>query len=745
MNSPKSKLQISFEYNLKNKLSQRAKSTKDELKLLINSFKFFDNELIGYVNKENWINPIIKIGLLGFSNNDFNTLFNIYSEGNKEFINYKKFSYNILNIPFYLQCNNNGRNNSLKNKSPIIYTDPNNIISIQKHDFVYTNSPGSKPFNNNLCLTNKYYNLNISLNLNDAKNKFSNNYFKNYMNNIINIFRSKINIDNGTIYYKLAEKMKNNSITGDKISINYLNYIFRELGLIFSQRELLYLYSFLDFNDTGYISTSKFLNIIKGNISEYRKKLLYDKFQSFLEIINNENKVPVYFIKNFYKSKYHPDCQNKKFTENEIYNQFLFTFEIYLKINCIGNSINCDQFIDYYSGISPSINDDLYFSKIINGVWQNYVIKNNFHFKNNSFVIRNNNENCIDKKINIENNNKIISRSLSSPLMLNKNVTPINNVNNNKDKNILYNYKKNSFNMSNNLTNFSNDINNDYNNKYNLLNISSPMNKNQKLSKIIPYNNTFLKYQNDNKRYLLNNNNNQNNLIRLKKNVKFKILPNSINSKIITLEEEKLKDKYNFGMIILNKFRNKLIERGPKSIFYFQRMLTKYDLNFYSGEITFNNLNIIIKTYDLNMTINDIKCLFDLFDKNKTGCIFYNNFFKAIVGKMNNIRQSLLKVVFNLFQKDIYGNVRIKQLKNCFNNFNHPDVINGKKTADEVYGDFLECLEIFVEYNNCVKRKNSRVLNIEEFIDFYNEISMYIQDNKVFENLVCSCWNINNK
>ena len=87
MNSTDNKLQILFENNLKNKLSQRAKSTKDELKLLINSFKFFDNKLSGFVNKENWVNAIIKIGLIGFSNNDFNTLFYIYSEDNREIIN----------------------------------------------------------------------------------------------------------------------------------------------------------------------------------------------------------------------------------------------------------------------------------------------------------------------------------------------------------------------------------------------------------------------------------------------------------------------------------------------------------------------------------------------------------------------------------------------------------------------------------------------------------------------------------
>ena len=40
-----------------------------------------------------------------------------------------------------------------------------------------------------------------------------------------------------------------------------------------------------------------------------------------------------------------------------------------------------------------------------------------------------------------------------------------------------------------------------------------------------------------------------------------------------------------------------------------------------------------------------------------------------------------------------------------YNSKNHPDVLNGKSTANEIYSDFLDFLETFREYNDNLKEK----------------------------------------
>ena len=63
-----------FEYELHRKLSLKAKSINSEMNLLINSFKFYDIDEIGVITKENWSKVFVRVGLTGFSENNFNEL-----------------------------------------------------------------------------------------------------------------------------------------------------------------------------------------------------------------------------------------------------------------------------------------------------------------------------------------------------------------------------------------------------------------------------------------------------------------------------------------------------------------------------------------------------------------------------------------------------------------------------------------------------------------------------------------------
>ena len=224
------------------------------------------------------------------------------------------------------------------------------------------------------------------------------------------------------------------------------------------------------------------------------------------------------------------------------------------------------------------------------------------------------------------------------------------------------------------------------------------------------------------------------NILLLKKNYS-----HFIGNNIIT--EESSKDKYNYGQIVLNHLRNILIKRGNKSIFYLQRMLTNCDIN-RTGVIYLSQLNNIFRAYNFNLYFNDIKILFELFDTKKVGIIKYDNLIKEIVGKMNNKRKNLIIRVYDNFNKDSYGFINIKEIRNKYNSYKHPEVIKGNKTHEEVYGDFLECIEIYREYICNINKKNVNYLSFNEFLEFFDEISMFISDDYIFELLITGCWDV---
>ena len=88
-------LQQIFEYELKRKLAQKCITKNEELRFLLNSFKFYDYHSSLIIDKNKWIKGVLKTGLCGFNINDLSDVFDKYDINKTGFINYKNFCYYI--------------------------------------------------------------------------------------------------------------------------------------------------------------------------------------------------------------------------------------------------------------------------------------------------------------------------------------------------------------------------------------------------------------------------------------------------------------------------------------------------------------------------------------------------------------------------------------------------------------------------------------------------------------------------
>ena len=310
----------------------------------------------------------------------------------------------------------------------------------------------------------------------------------------------------------------------------------------------------------------------------------------------------------------------------------------------------------------------------------------------------------------------------------------------------------NRVNRGNNQSN--NIFNNNYNNKpnnYSNNQSSSNLSNNQKI--FTPFSNPQrspegIKVFQNKRRYnpitdeyyndidnALNNNNTSNNTTNT-------INQNSFNNKTNNKAKNNL-DQNNSSDISggLDQLKNVLISRGPKSIFNFQRMLSIYDRN-RSGQISLDDFITIFQTYNLNFTNSEIQNIFQIFDTNQTGVINYDILLNNLIGQMNERRLLAVKKVFDSFNKNENGEVLLSEIKQKYNSARHPDVVKEKKNKEEIYGEFLDKLEIFREYNDNLKSSFSTTMNFNEFVMFYNEISMNIKDDNLFDYLINNCWDL---
>jgi calcyphosin len=61
---------------------------------------------------------------------------------------------------------------------------------------------------------------------------------------------------------------------------------------------------------------------------------------------------------------------------------------------------------------------------------------------------------------------------------------------------------------------------------------------------------------------------------------------------------------------------------------------------------------------------------------------------------MNAFRKGLVSNIFNRLDRDSDGIVRVNDIKGVYSAKKHPDVVSGKRTEDEVLGEFLETFEM---------------------------------------------------
>ena len=750
-----------FEYELKTKLSEKAKTSISEQKTLLNCFKYYDINNEGFADESRWINSILRTGITGFSHNDLEKLYKSYVSNPSDSINYQNFCDYIF-----------GRENVGK----ISYANiRNNKMKNDMRD-------------NNYYIRNNFQNIDLNkynrnyLNKNREYENVSNKNQENNYELLIEKLKEKINTNNGMTYYTLIKNLKaNEEKLSQTVSLDELSISLQQLHLNISSNDIYELFNYLDSEKIGRISTSDILNLVTEPINEKRKIYLVKVFKSIDS--DKKGEISINKLKNIFNAKNHPDVSDNIRNEDEIYNQFCYTLDIFIRFNNILNySINLEQFIDYYSGISPSIKEDEEFQKILEKVWdvdRKQKEKKKFY----NIIYKNNYENYPeDSEMGI--NSLFFGESHTERPKYDYNYDYLDefykssqdiNIRNKYNKNL----NKNNNNIKNHLRSKTNvDLVQDTLERKAILNFNTLNNNNITKSK------RYFGQESDNikenngkkifkkKRYnpitdeFIQENNSfnaghniVNNLIKkeqIKKEneilIKEEINPeieeyNTKNKKIYNFNTFNSKIKENESLV---KFRKLLVSLGTKSIFRFQKMLSIYDRD-NSGFISFDNFYTIFQSNYIDIPLVDIKSIFGLFDNNNNEKqinsaseykIKYDLLLKSIIGNISIKRRALIQKVFDSFSRDKNGKILISDMKNRFNPSRHPDVLKGSKTENKILGEFLDFLEIFREYYNNLHGGYTFNMGFQEFLEFYSEISLSIEDDKDFENLLINCWDL---
>lgn len=100
------------------------------------------------------------------------------------------------------------------------------------------------------------------------------------------------------------------------------------------------------------------------------------------------------------------------------------------------------------------------------------------------------------------------------------------------------------------------------------------------------------------------------------------------------------------------------------------------------------------KDFRVGISEDNVPILFEAFDTNHDGTLNIDEFLMAIRGELNDYRRALVEKAFRKIDKDSSGFIEIDDIKDLYNASKHPDVIQGRKTEDQILMEFLETFEM---------------------------------------------------
>ncbi|XP_031165397.1 calcyphosine-like b isoform X2 [Sander lucioperca] len=138
-----------------------------------------------------------------------------------------------------------------------------------------------------------------------------------------------------------------------------------DYGVPIEKKEATDLFQLFDKDGSGTIDFDEFLLTLRPEMSKARKEVVMEAFRKLDK--TGDGVITVEDLQGVYNVKHHPKYQNGEWTEDQIFRKFLDNFDSpYDK----DGKVTKEEFVNYYSGVSASIDSDVYFILMMKNAWK---------------------------------------------------------------------------------------------------------------------------------------------------------------------------------------------------------------------------------------------------------------------------------------------------------------------------------------------------------------------------------------
>ncbi|XP_023226776.1 calcyphosin-like protein [Centruroides sculpturatus] len=137
------------------------------------------------------------------------------------------------------------------------------------------------------------------------------------------------------------------------------------MGSSLSPEEIEELFKQFDCDGSGSLNYEEFIRSVRPRMSPQRLALVEKAFAKLDK--TGDGKITFEDLQGVYNVKNHPQYLNGQITEKDLLRKFLANFE---EGGVIDGTVTKEEFINYYTGVSASIDDDAYFDLMMRTSWK---------------------------------------------------------------------------------------------------------------------------------------------------------------------------------------------------------------------------------------------------------------------------------------------------------------------------------------------------------------------------------------
>eukprot|EP00941_MAST-03F_sp_MAST-3F-sp1_P004086 g4086.t1 len=189
-----------------------------------------------------------------------------------------------------------------------------------------------------------------------------------------------------------------------------------------------------------------------------------------------------------------------------------------------------------------------------------------------------------------------------------------------------------------------------------------------------------------------------------------------------------------FSRSVLERVRARVAERGGLNGIRTLGVLFRIMDDNGSRSLTYEEFNKGLNDINVSMSDKDFKQLCKIFDKNGDGQISFDEFLRGIRGKMSLRRQHFVNLAFSLLDTDGSGVVDLEELAKIYDCSQHPEVVRGEKTEEQVLREFSEMWDD--------ETAPDGKITLDEFMNYYKDVSASVDSDEYFELMMRNAWHI---